>query len=267
MLKKSIFIVILVLLFLFGSCSAPLEAADSSVGASSAPSATVNTVAATQQPSSATAILTTTPEPNPEAKYIFYLIGDGMGVAHKQLSEEYLKYISVNSAVKLALNSMDVNSMITTSSANAAITDSAASASALATGVKTDNGMISLSPDSKPLTTLLEAARDSGFATGIITTTGVTHATPACFYAHNTSRLNEAQIALDLLGSDIDFIAGGGLSFFLPKDIPDSFLSFGPDARNMQIFSERTDEMNLVDEFAAEDYEMFVGPGSELMSS
>ena len=261
MIKKIIFIVLAISIFLLAACTAPQEAA---VGASQTPfepTSTEYTAVNTPQPS-----LSPVPSPSaqiidPQAKYIFFLIGDGMGEAHKQLSENYLRYISGDDSLKLSLNSMDVNTMVTTGSANAEITDSAAAATSLATGVKTNNGMISQNPDNQPLTTLLEAARDKGYATGIVTTTGVTHATPACFYAHNDYRLHEADIALQLLDSDIDFIAGGGLSFFLPAQMPDSMLALGPDARGMDIFTERTDGQNLVEGFAKKGYEMFIGPG------
>ena len=257
MIKKIFFAVLALLILLLAACAAPPETAVSTAE-TYAPSPTVS--AAVQTPS-----VSPSPTPDavviePKAKYIFFLIGDGMGEAHKQLSEEYLKYVSGDSTAKLNLNSMDVNTMVTTSSANADITDSAAAATALATGVKTNKSMISQTPDDQPLTTLLEAAMSKGYATGIVTTTGVTHATPACFYAHNDYRIHEADIALQLLESDIDFIAGGGLSFFLPAQIPDSMLALGPDARGMDIFTERSDGINLVESFAEKGYEMFVGP-------
>ena len=261
MIKKNIFILLAILLFLLAACSAPQETAVDATETQFEPAATVSAVVNVDTPQPSLSPKPSVQVVEPQAKYIFFLIGDGMGEAHKQLSEEYLRYISDNSSLALSLNNMDVNTMVSTGSANAEITDSAAAATALATGVKTNNGMISQDPDGQSLTTLLEAARDKGYATGVVTTTGVTHATPACFYAHNDYRLHEADIALQLLDSDIDFIAGGGLSFFLPAQIPDSMLALGPDARGMDIFTERTDGQNLIDGFAEKGYEMFIGPG------
>ncbi len=261
MIKKSIFTVLAILIFLLAACSAPPEEDINASQTPYEPSSTEYTAVNTSQPSPSHAPSPSAQIIEPQAKYIFFLIGDGMGEAHKQLSEEYLRYISGNNSLKLSLNSMDVNTTVTTGSANAEITDSAAAATALATGVKTNNGMISQDPDGQSLTTLLEAVRDKGYATGIVTTTGVTHATPACFYAHNDYRSHEADIALQLLESNLDFIAGGGLSFFLPAQIPDSMLALGPDARGMEIFTERTDGQNLIESFAEKGYKMFIGPG------
>ena len=132
----------------------------------------------------------------------------------------------------------------------------------MATGVKTNNGMISQNPDNQPLTTLLEAARDKGYATGIVTTTGVTHATPACFYAHNDYRLHEADIALQLLDSDIDFIAGGGLSFFLPAQIPDSMkCAWTRRTWNGYIHRTHMTAKTSLRVLRQKGYEMFIGPG------
>ena len=258
MIKKSIFTVLALLMILLAACAAPQEASLDTAQTPASPTPTAGDAVQTPQPS-ATPVPSETPA-QPQAKYIFFLIGDGMGEAHKQLAQEYLRYASQDSEAKLSLNSMEIRTMVTTHSANAEITDSAASRYCTSHGVKTDNGMISQAPYGTDLKTLLEAAAELGYSTGIVTTTGVTHATPACFYAHNDYRLHEADIAQQLLGSDIDFIAGGGLSFFLPAQIPDSLASLGPDARGMDIFTERTDGLNLVEGFADKGYEMFVGP-------
>jgi alkaline phosphatase len=106
--------------------------------------------------------------------------------------------------------------MVKTYSANSEVTDSAAAGTAMATGHKTNNGMISTSPDGKKLKTILEAAKEKGKATGLVATSTITHATPAVFASHVASRANEADIAPQYLGK-VDVILGGGKKYFLPK--------------------------------------------------
>ncbi|WP_409272063.1 alkaline phosphatase [Neobacillus sp. SCS-31] len=107
-----------------------------------------------------------------------------------------------------------------TYSADTEVTDSAAAGTAMATGVKTNNGMISTSPDGKKLTTILEAAEASGKATGLVATSTITHATPAVFASHVASRADEASIAPQLLENDVDLLLGGGKKYF-----PDSLIN------------------------------------------
>ncbi|WP_316572570.1 alkaline phosphatase [Neobacillus sp. YIM B06451] len=106
-----------------------------------------------------------------------------------------------------------------TYSADTEVTDSAAAGTAMATGVKTNNGMISTSPDGKKLTTILEAAEAGGKATGLVATSTITHATPAVFASHVPSRADEASIAPQLLENDVDVLLGGGKKYF-----PDSLI-------------------------------------------
>lgn len=90
------------------------------------------------------------------------------------------------------------------------VTDSAAAATALATGVKTYNGAIGVGPDKKPFENIMEAAKKTGRATGIITSVPFSHATPAGFIAHNEGRGNYADIAQEMLNSKADVIMGAG---------------------------------------------------------
>lgn len=106
--------------------------------------------------------------------------------------------------------------MVKTYSASSEVTDSAAAGTAMATGVKTKNGMISISPKGKKLQTILEAASDTGKSSGLVVTSTVTHATPAVFASHVTSRKKEAEIAKQYIGK-VDVILGGGKKYFLPK--------------------------------------------------
>lgn len=135
-----------------------------------------------------------------------------------------------------------------TYSENSLVTDSAAAGTALATGFKTNNAWLSITPDGRKVKTLLEAAKELGKSTGLITTVTITHATPAAFGAHTTSRdeLPVADQYAELKTADI--YMGGGLAYFIPKS----------DSR-----SKRKDDRNLIEEFKKAGYE-FVSTPEEL---
>ncbi|GLS83097.1 alkaline phosphatase [Paraferrimonas haliotis] len=94
------------------------------------------------------------------------------------------------------------------------VTDSAASATALATGVKTYNGAISVDENKQPVTTIMEMARERGMATGVAVTSQINHATPAAFLAHNESRRNYDELAASYVESPADVMLGGGQKYF-----------------------------------------------------
>lgn len=106
--------------------------------------------------------------------------------------------------------------MFTTYSADSAITDSAAAGTAMATGVKTNNGVIGLDTDGNELQTILETSKENGKSSGLVATSTITHATPASFASHVESRNNETEIAGQLLANEVDVILGGGKNNFLP---------------------------------------------------
>lgn len=143
-----------------------------------------------------------------EVKNIIYLIGDGMGLASvsmMQLEGHYGPTI-FDRAENIALQK--------TYSLDNRVTDSAASGTALATGSKTNNTMLGMTPDGTALESLMEVASREGKATGLVVTTYIQHATPAAFYAHVASRHEYATIAEQLLKSGIDIAIGGGMAFF-----------------------------------------------------
>ncbi|WP_164218536.1 alkaline phosphatase [Virgibacillus sp. YIM 98842] len=107
--------------------------------------------------------------------------------------------------------------MMKTVSANNAITDSAAAGTAMATGEKTNNGMISMSPDGEELETILEASKEAGKSAGLVATSTITHATPAVFGSHTEARNDEHLIAPQYLENEVDVIFGGGKNYFLPE--------------------------------------------------
>ncbi|MCW8994426.1 MAG: alkaline phosphatase [Psychromonas sp.] len=178
-------------------------------------------------------------------KYVFYMIGDGMSSAQRQIAEYYAQQQKHDPDYHLTINSLPVSGIITTQSASSLVTDSAAAGTALATGVKTNNGVIALTPDGQKLKTLLEGAQKQGRATGVITSTRLTHATPATFVAKNRNRNAENEIATDYVNSDVDFLAGGGFRYFITGT-----------------GSKREDNRNLVSEFTAHGYKTFIGKNS-----
>ncbi len=142
-------------------------------------------------------------------KYIFLFIGDGMAAPQRMIAEEFSK-MSGNGS--LALNNLPVHGTTRTSSADALITDSAAAATAIACGMKTDNGTVGLAPDGRRLLSVAEVARDRGKKVGIITSVTLNHATPAGFYGHRRNRSMYYELGLDLIASNFDFFGGGGIS-------------------------------------------------------
>ncbi|MBM7634871.1 alkaline phosphatase [Geomicrobium sediminis] len=145
-----------------------------------------------------------------EAKNVIFMIPDGYSSG----------YASVYRAFKEegipAWDEHQVGHMMT-HSANNRVTDSAAAGTAMATGVKTNNGVIGLNPEGERVQTVLEAAKDSGRSTGLVATSTITHATPAAFASHVSNRNNEMEIANQFYNQDIDVLLGGGESYFLPK--------------------------------------------------
>lgn len=152
-------------------------------------------------------------------KYIFYFIGDGMGVAHVNATEAYLASTENRVGTKqLYMNQAPVHSTISTYSANKYITDSAAAGTALATGKKTSNGTISMDADRKnPITTVAEKAKAKGMKVGIVTSVYLNHATPAAFFAHAEERNLYYDIAVQLPKSNFDYFAGGDIHYATGK--------------------------------------------------
>lgn len=140
-------------------------------------------------------------------KNVILMVGDGMGVA------QIYAGLTGNKG-SLNLERCTAVGFHKNQSSDSYITDSAAGATAFACGKKTYNGAIGVGPNKQPLPTILEIAEQHGKATGLVATCAITHATPACFIAHQPSRSMEENIALDFLKTDIDVFIGGGRKFF-----------------------------------------------------
>ena len=160
------------------------------------------------------------PGPHPDLANVVFFIGDGMGIA--SVTGGRIWAHGANGS--LNIEQMPFSGFAKTFSSSDFVTDSAAAATALATGVKTYNGAIGLSDPvldptgkSRSLETLVDVAKRMGKSVGIVSTAKVTHATPASFYAHVPSREQEEEIAEQVITSNVDLLMGGGREAFLPQ--------------------------------------------------
>ena len=147
-----------------------------------------------------------------QAKYVFYFIGDGMGINQVNGTEMYLAE-QENGRIGIAplcFASFPYAGYATTFSATNSVTDSAAAGTALATGNKTYNGAIGVNKDQESVESVAVQAKKAGKKVGVTTSVSIDHATPAAFYAHQTSRSMYYEIALDLPKANFDFYAGSG---------------------------------------------------------
>ncbi len=160
-------------------------------------------------------------------KNVVLFIVDGMSLPHMHAA------LTANKG-QLFMENFRHMGFLKTHSADKYITDSAAGGTALSTGKKTTNGAIGVDVNKKPLTTILEEAENKGLATGLVSTSSITHATPASFIAHQESRNMYEEIAADFLKTDIDVFIGGGYKHF----------------------TERKDGRNLVEELKKNGYQV-----------
>lgn len=170
-----------------------------------------------------------------KVRNIIFCIGDGMGLGQIMLTR--IKTCGADGT--LYIEQLPITGIINTHSANALVTDSAAAGTAMACGVKTNNGMIGQTPDGKNYQTILEACKQKGMATGLVATSTITHATPASFASHVKSRDMQDVIAEQLLANNVTVLLGGGREYFLPMSDPKS---------------KRKDEKNLIEQAKAQGY-------------
>lgn len=168
---------------------------------------------------------------NTTVRNIILMIGDGMGAA-----QVYAAYVANKG--DLYLTHFPVTGLSKTYSADNLITDSAAGATAMATGKKTRNGYVGIDARRKPVETILEYAGEKGLSTGLVVTSSVTHATPACFIAHVLSRDFNEEIATFFLKTHINVFIGGGRNFF----------------------NARTDGIDLLKQLRERDYQIITSP-------
>lgn len=161
----------------------------------------------------------------PDAKYIFFFIGDGMGAPHVAAAEAYLSAKEGQfGGVQVGFSKFPVLGMISTYSASNNITDSAAGGTALATGVKATNGQLGLTPDGTVANSISYTLQnDFGYNVGIFSSVPVNHATPAAYYAHNKDRGDYYNITKQIPEAGYKFYGGSGiLQFDGPEHDKDS---------------------------------------------
>jgi len=151
-------------------------------------------------------------------KNIILLIADGTGLS--QISSSLYFNDQPSNYEKFP-----VVGLVKTSASDKLITDSAASATAYASGIKTYNGAVGVGPDTMFVPTIVEQISKDGMSTGVVSTSSITHATPAAFYAHVEARRSYDKIAEYLVNSEIDFFAGGGLEFFNKREDKQNLLT------------------------------------------
>ncbi|REE70513.1 alkaline phosphatase [Paenibacillus taihuensis] len=191
-----------------------------------------------------------------QTKNVILFVGDGMGTAQR----DAIRLATVGENGKLAMDAMPFVGLIHTSSTTP-VTDSAASATAYASGVKTYNGAIGMDANKKSVKTIMEYAKAAGKSTGVVTTSQVTDATGAAFGAHVEDRSQQSDIALQYLSkSKIDVILGGGEDFWYPAGDPGKFKD--EPAEDPSEKSKGT-QGNLVNKAKAMGYN-FVSNGTEL---
>jgi alkaline phosphatase len=156
---------------------------------------------------------------------IIVVIGDGMGPAYITAFRNYQDNLATQVKEPLAFDDMLVGTMQTSldDHEHRVITDSAAAATAIATGQKTFYKAVSVDKDKQPIKTTMETAREMGYQTGVVVLSSVMHATPAAFVAHDADRYNYNELADQYLDDRIDgkpkldIIFGGGQRYFMRK--------------------------------------------------
>lgn len=143
-------------------------------------------------------------------KYIFYFIGDGMGIAQVTNTQLYNSRVGITEE-PLVFTTFPVVSMSTTHSASSDVTDSAAAGTALSTGNKTKNGMLGMAPDTTEVISMAKIMQGNGYGIGLVTSVAIDDATPGAFYAHVPSRHQYYDIGRQLARSGYQFAAGASL--------------------------------------------------------
>lgn len=154
-----------------------------------------------------------------QVKYVFYMIGDGMGPNQVLAAEMYRAELEGRiGRVPLVMSSFPVTGFATTYSASNGITDSSAAGTALAAGYKTNNGCLGVDKDSVPVISIAEKLHNEGWPVGIMTSVAIDHATPGAFYAHVEKRSKYYKIGKQLARTGYEFFGGAGFHRPINKD-------------------------------------------------
>ncbi|WP_330960302.1 alkaline phosphatase [Photobacterium sp. 53610] len=200
-----------------------------------------------------------------EIKNVILMIGDGMGPQQVGLLETYAKNAphSVYKGETTALYKLAQEGVIGASMTNpgeAIVVDSACSATMLATGVYTASEVIGIDAQGNTVETVLEKAKRLGKATGLVSDTRLTHATPAAFAAHQPHRSLENDIASDMLATGADVMLSGGLRHWIPQSVNDKGATYQAlqtlTHGDVKLKSKRKDERNLLTEAKSDGYSL-----------
>lgn len=156
-------------------------------------------------------------------KYIFYFIGDGMGMAPVMAAVAYNRAVYGQPNLPLMMT-FPVAGHVSTYSASSPVTDSAAAGTALATGKKTANGMLGVTPDTVAVVSIASVLKDNGYGVGLVTNVAPDDATPGAFYAHVANRGMRPEVDRDFASSGFDFLAGSALNGLKKKGKPTDVL-------------------------------------------
>lgn len=165
---------------------------------------------------------------------IILFIGDGMGTTHRQAAT----WLAVGEQGVLAMDAMPVRGSAITSSADHKITDSAAAATAIATGQLTNNHFLGVDPDENLLVSILELAQNQGWSVGLVTTTQLTHATPAAFAVHYPDRTANLEIARQIMNNGVDVLLGGGEDDFFSQNETGCFEGNGKQPEGLDLVAQ-----------------------------
>lgn len=152
-----------------------------------------------------------------QPRYIFYFIGDGMGMGPVMSAISYKRQVHPEQP-SLTMTGLPVASWCQTWSASSPVTDSAAAGTALSTGYKTNNSMLGVAPDTTSVTSIARYLKDAGWGVGVLTTVAPDDATPGAFYAHAPKRSQYYDIDIQAAASNYDFLAGASLRGAKDKD-------------------------------------------------
>lgn len=165
--------------------------------------------------------------PSTSPQYIFMFVGDGMGIAQRQIAELQLNGGTYQPAkdqkIRLTMNSLKYSGVTTTYDSTSVVPDSASTATSLSSGFKTLSGVIGMKEDKTTVTPYItEALKKKGMSVGIVSSVKIVHATPAAFYSHIDNRNKYDDIAVQMINSGFDlFVGGGGNKHFDPQIRPD----------------------------------------------
>jgi alkaline phosphatase len=201
-----------------------------------------------------------------EVHNVILIIGDGMGPQQLGLLFAYARHAPGSKVPKrvAAIEQMAIDGelgMVRTEPYGAIVVDSAAAATHLATGKWAGSEMIGVDFEGNPATTVVEIARDLGKATGLVSDTRLTHATPAAFAAHQADRSMENEIAVDMVGNKVDVMLSGGLRHFVPQATNDQDSATFQSVAQLvggayEPHSRREDNRNLLLEARQEGYQL-----------